>query len=692
MLLPRVDALRAFVGLVSFAGLATLAAAVSLGGGDALARLDAVSILFAVAVVIGECVPLRMVRHGTETEITTSSTFAFALLLSCPPAAAIAAMALGALVSDLARRKSPTKIAFNVGQYVLAMGAAAAVLAQLTSVPLPGRDVFAPVDLPAIALAGLVYFVANAMLVARVITLAEGSAFLAYLRRDFALQTSTVGLLLGLAPIVVIAADFSVVLLPLLGLPLLAVQRAGRSAVEKEQQALHDNLTGLPNRLLFADRVEQAIHLSSRESTQAAVMLIDLDHFKEINDTLGHHAGDVLLQTIAGRLEAAVRDADTVARLGGDEFAVALPCVRAPGAVERVAQTVLAAVAQPVLLDDMRLEVEASVGIAVFPHDGASTEELLRHADVAMYRAKAAGTGHEHYAAEIDERTPDRLKLTGELREALESGELQLAYQPKVSLADGTVSSVEALLRWRHPVRGEITPDRFIPIAEQSGLITALTTHTIRSGASQARAWLDAGLDLSVAVNLSARCLIDRGLVDDVADALGAASLPPDRLTLEITESMIMADPDRAREVLERLRAMGVGLSLDDFGTGYSSLAYLKRLPLDELKIDRSFVSGMDADPADAAIVGSTVGLAHSLGLRVVAEGVEGERVWDQLVALGCDAAQGFFLSRALPPAELARWLAERDELQTPRAGYGKPAGRGSAGTTQRRTAVSQIA
>jgi len=334
--------------------------------------------------------------------------------------------------------------------------------------------------------------------------------------------------------------------------------------------------------------------------------------------------------------------------------------------IVRVAQALRAAVARPVEVEGMRLEVDASIGIAVWPAHGADVDELLRHADTAMYRAKAAGTGHERYSAETDERSPDRLKLIGELREALGKGELELAYQPKVALQDGRVDSVEALLRWRHPTRGNIPPDRFIPLAEQNGLITALTTLAIRTAAVQAREWLSAGIDLTVAVNLSARCLLDRALVDDVASVLESTGLPASNLALEITESMIMAEPDRAREVLGRLRAMGVGLSLDDFGTGYSSLAYLKKLPIDELKIDRSFVCRMDTDPADAAIVRSTVELAHNLGLRVVAEGVETPQVWAHLHSLGGDVAQGFHISQPLPPAALGEWLASRRRSLAP--------------------------
>ena len=653
------DILTGFVATVSALGLGLLGV-ILWGGHETLLDLDLRTAIFAVAVVLGECVPLRLRRHGTETEITTSSTFAFALLLTAGPAWALLSMTAGVLLSDGLRRKSPLKVAFNVAQSCVAFGGATAVLGTLTDIEAtPGTASFTHGDLPAILLAGATYFVLNATLVARVITLAEGVKFLPYLMRDFMLQTSTVGLMLGLAPIVVVTSDFSLAALPLLALPLLAVHRSGREAVEKERQALHDALTGLPNRILFRTQVEQAINLSRLDGNLAAVMVLDLDRFKEINDTLGHHHGDLLLRTVAERVLGVVRDTDTVARLGGDEFAIVLPRIDDEAACVRVAQAVRAAIAQPVELQGMRVEVDASIGVAWWPEHADDVEGLLRKADVAMYAAKGAGGGHQIYTPAIDGHSPDRLRLMGELRDALENGQLQPVYQPKVALGNGRAVGVESLLRWRHPERGQIPPDVFIPMAEESGMITALTAHTIRQSALQARDWLDLGLALTVAVNLSPRCLLDRALIVEIGRVIEEVDIPPALLHLEITESMVMAEPKRAQDILLQLRAMGLSLSLDDFGTGYSSLSLLKRLPIDELKIDRSFISGMNADPADAAIVRSTIELAHNLDLRVVAEGVETSEVYDLLRDLECDVAQGYHLSRPLPADDVPRWVTE---------------------------------
>jgi diguanylate cyclase (GGDEF)-like protein len=652
------DILNGFVAAVSALGLGLLAFVLRADAGSLLG-FDPRTTVFVMAVVAGECVPLRLRRHGTETEITTSSTFAFALLVTAGPAWALLAMSTGVVISDGLRRKALRRILFNVGQSCIGFAAAAAVLATLTSPRGPGLSAFAPEELPAILLAAATYFAINASLVARVITLAEGVSFVPYLKQDFFLQTSTVGLMLGLAPIVVLVSDFSLAALPLLALPLLAIHRSGREAVEKEHQSLHDALTGLPNRLLLRTQVEQAINLSRLDGLLAAVMVLDLDRFKEINDTLGHHHGDLLLCTIAERVTELLGEGDTVARLGGDEFALVLPRVQDEAACVRVAQAVRAAIARPVELQGMRVEVDASIGIACWPDHAEDVEGLMRRADVAMYAAKAAGGGHQIYTAAIDGHSPDRLRLIGELREALESGQLQPVYQPKVDLQSGRAVGVESLLRWRHPERGPIPPDVFIPMAEESGLITALTAHTIRASALQARDWLDLGLALTVAVNLSPRCLLDRALIVEIRRVIEEVDIPPALLHLEITESMVMAEPKRAQDILLQLRAMGLSLSLDDFGTGYSSLSLLKRLPIDELKIDRSFISGMNGDPADAAIVRSTIELAHNLDLRVVAEGVETAEVYELLRDLDCDIAQGFHLSRPLPADEVPRWVTE---------------------------------
>jgi diguanylate cyclase (GGDEF)-like protein len=433
-------------------------------------------------------------------------------------------------------------------------------------------------------------------------------------------------------------------------------------AADSEHRAHHDGLTGLPNRDHFLERTKAAIASIERGEKRAAVMLLDLDRFKEINDTLGHQSGDVLLIQTGDRLRRALRDTDVLARLGGDEFAVLLPTVEGADGAADVAVRIREALQAPVQLRGLSVHIDASVGIAVFPDHGTDVEELLQRADVAMYAAKGGGPSHCVYSAQHDPYSPERLAMISELREAIDDGSLEVHYQPKADLRTGHVAGVEALVRWRHPERGLIAPDEFIPLAEHTGLITPLTVHVLTAALAQCRAWSDAGIPLDVAVNLSPRNLAEAELPELVARLLAEAGVGPDRLKLEITESSIMADPLRARDVLTRLDAMGVGLAIDDFGTGYSSLSYLSELPVNEIKIDRSFVRNMQTSSGDAFIVRATIDLGRNLGLVVVAEGVEDEEMWARLGELGCDTAQGYFLSRPVPAAELGAWLRAHPE------------------------------
>jgi diguanylate cyclase (GGDEF)-like protein/PAS domain S-box-containing protein len=428
-------------------------------------------------------------------------------------------------------------------------------------------------------------------------------------------------------------------------------------------QALHDGLTGLPNRSLFHDRVTHALERSRRTGAPFAVLLMDLDRFKEVNDTLGHQSGDSLLRELGGRLQANLRAGDTVARLGGDEFGFLLSDVDAEGAaplVERIER----ALAKPFTLQRLPLQVEASIGIAVFPEHGDTVDLLVQRSDVAMYDAKRTGRGYAIYDAARDEHTPIRLTMVSDLRRALEQRELELFYQPKIELGSGRVTSVEALLRWRHPSRGLVLPDEFIPVADRTGLMDPLTRYVIEEALKQRQEWRRAGRELAVAVNVSMRNLIDGAFPGDVLELLRKWDVPPESLELEVTEHAIEADRFRAKAVLERLGEMGLRVAIDDFGTGYSSLAYLRRLPLHEIKIDRSFVTTMTTDKDDAVIVRSAIDLARNLGLGVVAEGVETAETLAALVGLGCDSAQGYYWSRPLPAAELTAWLDERDRAR----------------------------
>ncbi|MBI3301707.1 MAG: EAL domain-containing protein [Deltaproteobacteria bacterium] len=424
-------------------------------------------------------------------------------------------------------------------------------------------------------------------------------------------------------------------------------------------QALHDALTDLPNRTLFLESLQEAIVDAQRYNKPLALLFLDLDRFREINDTFGHQWGDVLLQQIGPRLRSALRKSDPVARLGGDEFAVLLPTAGDATGATQIARRILSALEQPFVIEGHALDVSASIGIAFYPEHGADTDTLMRRADIAVYMAKRASSGYAFYTADQDHYSPERLILTGELRHAIEHDQLLLHYQPKAHFATGQVSHVEALVRWQHPPHGLLPPDRFVPLAEQTGLIKPLSLWVLNTALRQCHAWQQEGLTLHVAVNLSMRNLQDPRLPDIITELLATWSVAPTCLDVEITESALAADPERALEILTRLGEMGVRISIDDFGTGYSSLAYLKRLPVDEIKIDKSFVIGMTADDNDAAIVRSTIDLGHNLGLAVVAEGVENQATWDLLAALGCDFAQGYYLSRPVPAVELTHWLRE---------------------------------
>jgi len=440
-----------------------------------------------------------------------------------------------------------------------------------------------------------------------------------------------------------------------------ASQRLRRQAAEKEEQALSDGLTGLPNRTMFQNLLERAMTGIGRRNKMGVIMLMDLDRFKDVNDTLGHHNGDLLLQRIGSRLQSVLRDTESVARLGGDEFAILLPEVPDRQSVVPVVRRVLKVLEEPVVVGGLALQCEGSIGIALFPDHGTTVESVMRAADVAMYMAKENRSGYEFYDARRHEHRHDagRLALISELRRAMDETELVLYYQPKICLNTGRALGVEALARWHHPERGLLSPDEFIPLAERSNLLRPMTLYLLDSALRQCNAWRSHGIEVSVAVNLSMQNLIDLRLPNDLARLVTSWRLPPGSLELEITESTIMADHRRAMTILSRLNKMGVTLTVDDFGTGYSSLAYLQSLPVSSIKIDKSFVLTMAEDPSNATIVQSTIDLGHNLGLKVVAEGVENVDSYNKLAELGCDYAQGFFLSRPLSPEKATLWLEE---------------------------------
>ncbi len=428
-------------------------------------------------------------------------------------------------------------------------------------------------------------------------------------------------------------------------------QQEGQRALE--HQALHDGLTDLPNRLMFRQQVEKAL----AERPSFALLLLDIDNFREINDTFGHQIGDGLLGQVAPRLRNQLDAGDLIARLGGDEFGILLPDADA-GRALKVAEAILR-VERPFLIESHPLEVTASIGIAVSPQHGSTAETLLQRADVALYVAKRSGNGAALYRTEDDPYDPSRVVLQADLRQAIVRREIILYYQPQVAIATGVVTGFEALARWRHTQRGWIPPGEFIPVAERMGLIKPLTACLIELAARQLVDWQACGISIPVSVNVSMRNLLDARFPNTLRDIVTTSGAQARSIKLEITENALMTEPARVLETMNELRALGFGFSIDDFGTGYSSLAYLQRLPVEEIKIDRSFVGELSTNTGSEAIVRATIELAGGLGLKVVAEGVEDEASWQGLRRLGCSTAQGYFLSRPMPASEVEGWLSE---------------------------------
>lgn len=424
-------------------------------------------------------------------------------------------------------------------------------------------------------------------------------------------------------------------------------------------EASHDRLTGLPNRAWLSATIDEYLSDGAGADEPLAVLVVDVDSFRDVNDTLGHVAGDELLAEVARHLRDVAPADALVARMGSDEFAVLLPG-RDVNHAEEEAGALRAALSVPCQVAGLTVDVSVAIGLAVAPIHGVESGALLQRADVALYAARAESGSVASYLPSMDQSSLRRLHLGTQLREAMASGQIVASYQPMIGLQSSEVICVETLVRWQHPRYGVVTPDDFVPLAERIGLIGPLTMHVLRLAAHQCKAWLDRDLRIGISVNLSARSLADAGFCDAVLEVIAEAGIPPELLTFEITESSVMADPERALPVLHRLHGLGIGLAVDDFGTGYSSLAYLRKLPVDEVKIDKSFVLGMSTDLGDLAIARAIIELAHSLGLRVVAEGVEDELTRDLLAGMDCDVAQGFLVSRPLPPDRLDAWLMAR--------------------------------
>jgi diguanylate cyclase (GGDEF)-like protein len=647
--------LEAYLMMVAAAGIAALVAAVASHGAGLIGGLSPEVGVFTIFILLGELLTIKVPRHGDR--ISSSMSFVFAVMLISGAPVAMVAQAIASLIADFRERRTWMASSFNVGQQTLAVGAGGLVVGLLTDLPsASGSAPFSAADLPAILAAAGVFFLTNNVLAGTASALSLNTSVLGLLRTDFGFQALMAAVFLSLAPVIVVAAEFNLALIVMLILPLVTIYRGARDAMVSEHQAMHDALTGLPNRVLFSDRLNQQILSGQSDGSSLGVMMMDLNHFKEINDWLGHHYGDLLLQEIGPRLRGALRGSDTVARLGGDEFVILLPRVPGHDSACRVAEKLLQVLQRPFEIKGLALQVGASIGIAFSPADGDDVETLLQRADVAMFLAKESGRGYELYSAERD-YSSDRLALAGEMGSAIDAGEIGFYYQPITDLRTGRVVSAEGLARWIHPEHGLLSPAQFIPIAEQSGLIRPLAMTLLKAALQEQRRWRDMGLELDLAVNVSPRQLLDQHFPDDLAALLSEHNASASALTLEITESSMMADPMRSEGVLGRLHSMGVKIAIDDFGTGYSSLAHLRHLPVDAVKIDRSFVMNMSSSASDARIVRSTIDLGRNLGLAIVAEGVETEDTCDELLTLGCDRAQGYFLSRPVPPEEFVQWL-----------------------------------
>ncbi|MEK6771756.1 MAG: EAL domain-containing protein [Pseudomonadota bacterium] len=442
-----------------------------------------------------------------------------------------------------------------------------------------------------------------------------------------------------------------------IGIAVFVLGNTRRQAGMLRHQAMYDALTDLPNRTLWADRLDWMLRLAAREKLSFAVLLIDLDRFKEINDTLGHAVGDEVLRQTASRWRTCLRESDTIARLGGDEFAVLLPTANTMDGAIEVARKIIQTMSTPVVIGQRNLDVSLSIGIALYPAHGENSEILQRRADSAMYVAKRTQSGYRVFSEDLSADEEGRLTMQSDLKRAIDAAEFFLHYQPKIDFEHSLVKGVEALVRWQHPEKGLIMPDRFIPLAEKTGLIKPLTNDILKMALKQCRAWQEAGLDLTVAVNISAISVQDPDFPDQIGRLLTQYQLHPNRLELEVTESAVMTDPARAIDCIRRLAETGILVSIDDFGTGYSSMTNLKDFMVAKIKIDRSFVKDMATRHSDDVIVRSTIELGHNLGLKVVAEGVEDKAAWERLKSLGCDSAQGYYMSRPLSPDAFLDWL-----------------------------------
>ncbi|MFI5099317.1 MAG: putative bifunctional diguanylate cyclase/phosphodiesterase [Actinomycetes bacterium] len=623
----------------------------------------------AALAVSGELLPVRTSREVDNQGTLISTAFVFATLYVWGPWPALLLEGVATLFASVLHRRPAWESFFRAGAGMLAVCVSWSTML-LAGVPegleVAGQELHGA-DLLWVVPGWLLWYAADTAVESFVARSEERRLYQTF-PADFWYDVVTGAAVLALAPVVAVSLHASVWFLPVLLVPLVVVYQAARLSLDEQHKALHDPLTGLPNRKFLMDRLASATAprrtAADRTGDPApppfVLCLLDLDRFKDVNDTLGHHVGDELLALLARRIQGVLRANDVVARLGGDEFAVYLPAISSSRKAVELATRIREALVEPFSLERVVLEVEASIGIAMYPRHGTAADELMRHADVAMYLAKELQSGVEVYDPEHDFHNTDRLGLLAALRGALDAHQLELHYQPEVSLETGQVVGAEALVRWRHPARGYIPPDEFIPLAETSGLMHRLTAFVIDTALAQVAAWHAEGMVVTVAVNVSSRDLHGPWLARSVSESLARHRVPASLLRLELTERTLMAEHSRVLDTLVALEALDVEISLDDFGTGYSSMFMLKRLPVSEIKVDRSFVSMLAVAGEDASIVRSIIDLAHALGMQAVAEGVETAEVWQQLVDLGCDTAQGWFVSRPMDAVAATAWLRQR--------------------------------
>ncbi|WP_062290107.1 putative bifunctional diguanylate cyclase/phosphodiesterase [Demequina phytophila] len=628
------------------------------------------AVFLAVAAIFGEVKPIRLIREGGEERtLSTSAPFILALLAVSGVGAAVLVQVIASLLDDILHRRPWQKSLFNISQYALSVVAAGAVYTWLAGIPFLGVSTIGPGDsIGALLVAGTAMVAVNWFLVAGVVSLATSQPLSLALREESWHAFVTHIVLLTIGGIAADVAADGVATLALLVPPVIAAHLFTASAARHAHDATHDSLTGLGNRGHLYYQLEHAFDSSGPVRLGGpGLVLVDLDHFKDFNDTLGHPVGDEILRQVGARLLEIAPEGASVHRLGGDEFAVV---VRGDLAQTRqVARDVLASLDAPVHVESLELLVRASAGVAVAPLHGDDGETLMKNADIALYHAKLERDRISTFSQEFDINTVERLRLLADLRTALDTGELHVVYQPQYDLTDGRAVAVEALVRWRHPERGPVRADEFIPLAENSGLIFPVTAFVLETALAQLARWHASGRNLRMSVNLSARHLSDQGLPQQVAAALTRHGVPASSLVLEVTETAILSDPARADLVLHALRRLGVSIAIDDYGTGNASLSYLRRLEIDELKIDRSFVSNIGADHHDLIIVRSTIALALALDLRVVAEGIEDAETVTALRGLGHVIGQGYHLGRPVEASALDRVFGTEQGVATAESG-----------------------